>query len=319
MSKILITGIAGFIGSTLAHKLRAEGHDVCGLDSFNDYYDTRLKYARANLLDTSFEPRVPVHTCNLLDIRRLDRLFDLVKPDVVIHLAAYAGVRHSFDNQQLYIDNNITGTQNLIEVCERYGVENVIYASTSCTMAGCPLPWKEDQPLNMQLNPYGYTKRTNECQFNMSKIKNTIGLRFFTVYGPWGRPDMALFTFTRKILAGEPIDVFNNGNMIRDFTYVDDIVNGLNIMVNHINSVDNAREVYNIGNGRQVNLMDFIAEIEKNLGIVAIKNYLPKHPADTIETWSDTTKIQALGYTANTPIEQGVAEFIKWYRSYYGV
>ena len=319
MSKILITGIAGFIGSTLAHKLRAEGHDVCGLDSFNDYYDVKLKCDRAKLLDTVSEPRVPVHNCNLLDIRRLDRLFDLVKPEVVIHLAAYAGVRHSFDNQQLYIDNNITGTQNLIEVCERYGVENVIYASTSCTMAGCPLPWKEDQPLHMQLNPYGYTKRTNECQFNMSKIRNTIGLRFFTVYGPWGRPDMALFTFTKKILAGKPIGVFNNGNMIRDFTYVDDIVNGLNIMVNHINSVDNAREVYNIGNGRQVNLMDFIAEIEKNLGIKAIKDYLPKHPADTVETWSDTTKIQALGYTANTPIEQGVAEFIKWYRSYYGV
>ena len=241
------------------------------------------------------------------------------KPDVVMHLAAYAGVRHSMDNARDYIENNIIGTQNLIEACESNGVTKIVYASTSCVMAGNALPWKEDEPTNHQLNPYGYSKRTNECQFKVAKIEKIIGLRFFTVYGPWGRPDMALFTFTKNILDSKPIDVFNYGDMKRDFTYVDDIVQGIGIVIDRVLSVDNSiNEIYNIGYGQQVDLMEFIHEIEKNFERVADKNMLPIHPADTQETWSDTTKLKALGYQPTTPVSVGIEKFASWYKSYNG-
>jgi UDP-glucuronate 4-epimerase len=241
------------------------------------------------------------------------------KPDLVIHLAAYAGVRHSFNNPMEYIENNILGTQNLIVACEKNKVDNIIYASTSCVMSGNELPWKEDEPTLHQLNPYGYTKRTNECQFKTSRIYRNIGLRFFTVYGPWGRPDMALFSFSRAILKGEEIGLFNYGDMKRDFTYVDDIVQGISIVTNKILSVDiPLSEIYNIGYGQQVELMDFVKEIEHNFGKKAIIEYLPKHPADSQETWSDTTKLQDLGYKPTTSIKDGVKKFADWYKEFYG-
>jgi len=239
---------------------------------------------------------------------------------VVIHLAAYAGVRTSLQFPRVYMDNNITGTQNLIDAMEAAGVENALYASTSSVMSGQPIPFTETNP-GPAKHPYAMTKIANESQFNYSKIAKTIGLRFFTVYGPWGRPDMALFDFTNKIVKGEPIDVYNHGNMTRDFTYVDDIVEGISILLKECinNDVLSLNEIYNIGYGDRVPLIHFIEQIELNLGRDATKNYMEMHPADAVDTWSDTSKLQALGYKPKTPIEDGVREFISWYKSYYGV
>jgi UDP-glucuronate 4-epimerase len=318
MTSVLVTGGAGFIGFHLIQKLVNDGYKVHALDNFNDYYDVELKIHREVMLK---QLNVHVQNIDLNSKNELGNYINGIIPDVVIHLAAYAGVRHSYDNAMKYIQNNIVGTQNLIDVCEKNHIQKVIYASTSCVMAGNPLPWKEDVPLNLQLNPYGYTKRANECQFATSKIKQTIGLRFFTVYGPWGRPDMALFSFSKAAVEGKPIDVFNYGDMKRDFTYVDDIVAGIGILLNRIREkpIDFSEdEIYNIGYGEQINLMDFISEIEKNFGRTIEKNLVPKHPADTQETWSDTTKLQALGWKPTTSIKDGVAKFADWYKNYYG-
>ncbi len=317
MAKILITGGAGFIAYHLAQKLQAEGHRVCGFDNYNDYYDVDLKYARARSLATRGIEVIKGDLVNLVDVEFAVTTF---APEIVIHLGAYAGVRHSLDHPKLYIDNNINGTHNLIEVCEKRGVNKIIYASTSCVMAGNELPWNESDKCGYQLNAYGYSKATNEAQFMASKIPVTIGLRFFTVYGPWGRPDMALFTFTKSIIDGTPIKLFNYGDMIRDFTYVDDIVQGVNIVINRANNTtQNLKEVYNIGNGEQVQLLDFVSEIEKNVGKEAIRELVEKHPADTQATWSDTTKLQALGYKPTTSVKVGVAKFVEWYKSYYNI
>lgn len=317
MIKILITGAAGFIGFHLAKALAAENYSVTGLDNFNDYYEVSLKQTRASILKRN---GVSVATVDLTDRKALENFMMYNKFDLVIHLAASVGVRHSYDNTLSYIQNNIIGAQNLIDVCKATDTNRVIYASTSCVMAGNPLPWKEDEPTGHQLNAYGYTKRTNECQFMTSNLARTIGLRFFTVYGPYGRPDMALFQFADAAVKNKSIDVYNYGDMKRDFTYVDDIVAGIKIIVNRIFEVDNPQhEIYNIGRGQQVNLMDFISEIEKNFGRTLEKNFLPRHPADTLETWSDTTKLQALGWKPKVSIPEGVAKFAEWYKQYYGV
>jgi len=317
MAKIAITGLAGFIGFHLAQKLHAAGHHVIGFDNYNDYYDPQLKKARASkLIDNC---GIVVEKGDLIDAEFMNDWIKYKRPDIVMHLAAYAGVRHSMVEPNNYIQNNIVGTHNLIEACWANDVKKVVYASTSCVMAGNLLPWNESEKLGYQLNPYGYTKATNESQFMASTIPTTVGLRFFTVYGPWGRPDMALFDFTRKIIADKEIDLFNYGDMIRDFTYVDDIVQGICIIIEKSLKDTFAKEIYNIGNGKQVQLMDFVKNIEKQLGRTAKKNLVPKHPADTHATWSDTTKLQALGYKAETPIELGVEKFVEWYKSYYGV
>ena len=316
MAKICITGGAGFIAFHLAQELQAAGHAVYGFDNFNDYYDPALKRARQQKLA---EKTIPIVELDLKDPDKLSEYMKHHKFDLVMHLAAYAGVRHSMVEPEKYVHNNVVGTHNLIEACWSADIEKVIYASTSCVMAGNELPWNESEKLGYQLNPYGYTKATNESQFMASTIPVTVGLRFFTVYGPWGRPDMALFDFTRKIIADEEIELFNYGDMIRDFTYVDDIVQGISIIIEKSLTDRFAKEIYNIGNGRQVQLMDFVQNIEKQLGRTAKKNLVPKHPADTHATWSDTTKLQALGYKAETPIELGVEKFVEWYKSYYGV
>jgi len=317
MAKIAITGMAGFIGFHLAQKLHAAGHHVIGFDNFNDYYDPELKKARASkLID---DCGIIVEKVDLKDEQDIKDWIYFKRPDLVMHLAAYAGVRHSMVEPDKYIYNNVIGTHNLINACYNADVQKAVYASTSCVMAGNPLPWNESEKLGYQLNPYGYTKATNESQFMASTIPTTVGLRFFTVYGPWGRPDMALFDFTSKIIADTEIDLFNYGDMIRDFTYVDDIVQGICIVIEKSLKDTSAKEIYNIGNGKQVQLMDFVTNIEKQLGRTAKKNLVPKHPADTHTTWSDTTKLQALGYKAETPIELGVEKFVQWYKSYYGV
>lgn len=309
---VVITGIAGFIGFHTAIKFKQKGWNVMGFDNFNDYYDPQLKHDRAKKLAEDHD--IIVAPLDLKNAKEIDSFLYGTAPDLVIHLAAMAGVRYSMDNAHEYIDNNITGTLNLIHACEACDIENVIFASTSCVMHGNKLPWSPDEKLGPQLSPYGYSKTAGEHMMNISNIKNVVALRFFTVYGPWGRPDMALFDFTKNIIAGNPIDVFNNGDMKRDFTYVDDIVEGVWLVSQNMSE----RETYCIGNGRQVDLMHFISEIESNLGIEAEKVMKPKHPADAQETWSDTTKIEQLGYQSKTPIEQGVENFVLWYRNYFG-
>lgn len=318
---ILITGGVGFIGMHTALKLKAEGYNIISLDNMNNfYYDNQLKKDRRDIL---FKNNISNHVVDLAlnsAQRHLRTILHDEKIDLVIHLAAHAGVRHSLNKSMEYIQNNIVATQNLIDACKLTNVENVIYASTSCVMAGNALPWKEDTSINHQLNPYGFTKYTNECQFKVSHhIKRKIGLRFFTVYGPWGRPDMALFKFSKAAVENEKIDVYNYGNMKRDFTYIDDIVAGISCLVKEIYSYSEYDNIYNIGYGEQVQLMDFISEIEKNFNCTIEKNLCERHPADTLETWSDTTKLRSLGWKPTTSIKDGVKNFTDWYKSYYGV
>ena len=311
--KIMITGMAGFIGMHAAIKFKELGHTVCGFDDFNNIvYHNQIKHDRANMLKKEHD--ITVDQLSLNQSELFEYIRDTHEPDLVLHLAAHAGVRVSMDSAAEYIKNNSLGTQNLIDACEYAGVDNVIYASTSCTMEGNTLPWGPEEKLGPQLSPYGWTKQTNENQFHTSKIKNAVCLRFFTVYGPWGRPDMALYNFTDNILSDKPITVFNNGDMIRDFTYVDDIVNGVEIITRNMTE----RDTYCLGNGQQVQLMDFIHHIESNLGKTAEKIMAPRHPADALETWSDTTKLAALGYKPTVDIAEGVKNFIQWHRNYYG-
>lgn len=314
--KILITGQAGMIGFHSAKHLASKGHEVFGVDNFNDYYDVNLKRERARILKDDYGVET-IH-CDIQDnkIREQKMMEDI---DVMLHLAAYANPRHALAEPQPYIDTNITGTQRLIEAAEEYNVP-VVYASSSCVMHGQPLPWNEHDRPDMQNNPYGWSKRANECQFGHSKLPRSAGLRFFTVYGPYGRPDMALFKFTDQIVNGEPMTLYNFGDMKRDFTYVQDIVNGIELVIDKVVSdEDEWHEIYNIGYGQQVNLLDFVDEIEKNLDRKGERILAPKHPADVPETWSDTTKLQALGYKPTTSIKDGVKEFVTWYKGYYGV
>jgi len=319
MKKVMITGAAGFIGYHLAQQLTNNGYDVIGMDSFNEYYGQDLKVDRKKRLKLDYN--VDITWFNLLNAGSLDAYIKMNQPDAVVHLAAMAGVRHSLDNPHEYIDNNIKATQNLIDACEANDINDVVFASTSCVQDGNPLPWKESDPISgHQLNPYGYSKQVNECQFRMSKIARTSGARFFTVYGPYGRPDMALFKFSDAIVNGKEVDVYNYGNMLRDFTYVDDIVSGLETLLNtSLNAHESFNEIYNIGYGEQVLLTDFIKEIEKNFGRELKKNLTEKHPADTPETWSDTTKLRSLGWKPTTSIEEGVEKFVTWYKDYYKV
>ena len=312
MGKILITGAAGFIGSHLADSLLEDGFDVVGLDNFNNYYDPQVKYDRVEYFGHT------VHRCDLKNFDELDLLFNKIQPDIVIHLAARAGVRDSVGNEQLYHQDNIIGTQNLIQVCKMYDVLKVVYASTSSVYGGTPIPetgWVEDEVTGHQLNPYAYTKYCNECQFKISGLNN-VGLRFFTVYGPWGRPDMALYQFTAKIQQGLAIEAFNYGKMKRDFTYIGDIVEGIKIAL--FSEIESG-EIFNIGRGKQVDLMHFIDSIGKEVGNEPNILLAPRHPADTLETWSNTGKLRELGYKPKVNIEQGVNAFVRWFKDYYGV
>jgi UDP-glucuronate 4-epimerase len=308
MKKYLITGAAGFIGSQLYNRLRKRSAMVQGIDNYNDHlYSPTLKVDRCEHFDLDV---------TYLDIRNeyhLEEFLVKYKPTDIIHLAAHAGVRDSFGKEKQYHENNIDGTQNLIDLCKKHLPDvRIIYASTSCVFAGSELPWTEGRETGKQLNPYGWSKWINECQMQSSGL-HTIGLRFFTVYGPWGRPDMALFDFTKKILAGEEITVYNYGDMKRDFTYVEDILDGIECV---LDSQAEAGEIFNIGRGQPVQLMDFIKEIEKNTGKEAIMKLAPKHPADTQDTWSNTSKLEALGYHPTTNVEDGIRKFYEWYVEY---
>lgn len=306
--RYLITGAAGFIGSQIMDRLQRSGKTVVGLDNFNDHlYDPQLKMDRVQHFDLN------VRNLDMRNNNDIAAIIHQFKPTTIVHLAAHAGVRDSYGNEKQYHSNNIDGTQNLIDVCRKYAPDvRIVYASTSSIYGSTPTPWTEDKYTGKQLNPYSWSKYTNECQFQASGL-STVGLRFFTVYGPWGRPDMALFDFTKRIVANEPITVYNYGDMKRDFTYIDDILDGIEVV---LNSSDIDGEIFNIGRGTPVPLMEFISEIEKNIGKEAIKALAPKHPADALETWSNTDKLQALGYQPKVSVAEGVSLFYEWYKTY---
>lgn len=310
VSKIIITGAAGFIGFNLFKKIK-EKYDILGIDNFNDYYDQNLKNDRV------FHYKLNVQYCDITDKEQLNNIFSFFRPDLVIHLGAMVGPRHSVKNQLQYHRVNIDGTQNIIDVCEKYDVKKVVYASTSSVCSGVKeLPWREDMLITYPSSPYGYTKFVNECQFKMSNLCN-VGLRLFSVYGPWGRPDTALFNFTKKIVKDEIIEVFNYGNMKRDFTYIDDVVEGIKIIIE--NDYIRKDEIFNIGSGTQVNLIDFVNEIEKYLKKEAKIVKAPIQNGDTLETLSDISKLCSLGYQPKTNISDGICNFIDWYKWYYKI
>ena len=316
--KVMVTGAAGFIGMHTCIALINKGYEVCGIDNYNEYYNPSLKWDRVCQINSSHiagRQRSAIHNIDLLDRDKMVDFMYTENPDAVIHLAAYAGVRTSLEQPQMYMMNNIKGTHHLIEACEMLGIHKVLYASTSSVNTG-PIPFKEDPP-GQAKHPYAMTKIANESMFNYARIQSTTGLRFFTVYGPWGRPDMALYKFVDNIIHGTEIEVYNDGNMSRDFTYIDDIVNGVIIALESMEHGKN--EIYNIGYGERVQLMDFVQEIEKNLDREAIIRYSPMHPADNQDTWSDTTKLQALGYKPKVSMQEGVANFVEWYKTYHKV
>ena len=316
--KVMVTGAAGFIGMHTCIELLNKGYEVCGIDNYNEYYNPSLKWDRVTQINSAAVAKIrnlSIHNIDLLDRDKMIDFMYAENPDAVIHLAAYAGVRTSLEQPQMYMMNNIKGTHHLIEACEMLGIHKVLYASTSSVNTG-PIPFKEDPP-GQAKHPYAMTKIANESMFNYARIASTTGLRFFTVYGPWGRPDMALYKFVDNIVHGTEIEVYNDGNMSRDFTYIDDIVNGVIIALESMEHGKN--EIYNIGYGERVQLMDFVQEIEKNLEREAIIRYSPMHPADNQDTWSDTTKLQALGYKPKVSMEEGVANFVEWYKTYHKV
>lgn len=333
---VLVTGAAGFIGYHTAAALLARGDDVVGLDVMNSYYDVRLKEARlANLQKHERFKFVRVDLASREDVAQV---FEVHKPRRVINLAAQAGVRYGFTNPHAYVDANVMGFLNILEGCRHNGVEHLVYASTSSVYgANTKLPFDVHDNVDHPVSFYAATKKANELMAHSYAHLYGLpvtGLRFFTVYGPWGRPDMALFLFTRKILADEPIDVFNNGQHSRDFTYVDDIVEGV------VRSLDKTAEanpawsgdqpdpatssapyrVYNIGNNQSVELMHLIGCVERALGKTAKKNYLPMQPGDVPHTFANIDALtENVGFSPATPIEVGVERFVKWYREYYQV
>lgn len=334
--KVLVTGAAGFIGSTLSHRLLARGDSVIGLDNLNDYYDVSLKEARLARLEPHENFRFV--RMALEDNDGVGELFAEEKFDRVVHLAAQAGVRYSIENPRAYIDSNIVGTLNILEGCRHNTVEHLVYASSSSVYgANTSMPFSVHDNVDHPLSLYAASKKSNELMAhtysNLYGIPTT-GLRFFTVYGPWGRPDMALFYFTKSIIRGEPIDVFNYGNHRRDFTYIDDIVEGVVRTLDHV-ATPNERwdsdhpdpgtskspyRIYNIGNSQPVELNHYIEVIEQCVGKPAIKNLLPLQPGDVPDTYADVTALtDDTGYKPSTPVEEGVARFVEWFVDYYNI
>jgi UDP-glucuronate 4-epimerase len=313
--KILITGIAGFIGYHLAKRLAAQGDTIVGIDNINDYYDVNLKYGRLADLGKS----VTFHKMDLADSAALKALFKAEQFDIVVNLAAQAGVRYSLTNPDAYIASNIQGFLNVLEAARAFPVKHLVYASSSSVYGlSTAQPFAESNAADQPASLYAATKRANELlAHSYAHLYNipTTGLRFFTAYGPWGRPDMALFLFTKAILAGQPIDVFNHGVMRRDFTYIDDIVEGIDRIMRL--SPASAR-VYNIGNGAPVPLLDFIHALEAELGLKAQMNLLPAQPGDVPATWADCSALEAAtGYRPRTPVQEGIKKFVEWYQGFY--
>src|SRR6059058_2440047 len=333
--KILVTGAAGFIGMHTSLRLLDRGEEVIGVDNLNDYYDVSLKEARLARLTPS--PRFKFHKVSVEDCEAMAAIFSGEKPQRVIHLAAQAGVRYSLTNPHAYIDANIQGFLNILEGCRHNGVEHLAYASSSSVYGGnTRMPFSEHDNIDHPVSLYAATKKANELMAHtyshLFRLPTT-GLRFFTVYGPWGRPDMALFLFTRNILEGKPIDVFNHGHHRRDFTYIDDIAEGVVRALERIaqpdpnwdsNAPDPASSaapfrLYNIGNNQPVQLMRYIEIIEECLGRKAQKNLLPLQPGDVPDTYADIEDlVRDVGYRPATPVEVGVRKFVDWFCEYYG-
>jgi UDP-glucuronate 4-epimerase len=334
--RVLITGAAGFIGSTTAHKLLDRGDEVVGVDNLNDYYDVALKEARLKRL--TCRAGFDFHRVDISDKSAFDAVFAAMRPDRVIHLAAQAGVRYSLENPHAYVDANVTGFLNILESVRHHGAEHLVFASTSSVYgAHTNMPFSVHDGVDHPVSLYAATKKANELMAqtyaHLVDIPCT-GLRFFTVYGPWGRPDMALFLFTHKILAGQPIDVFNHGHHTRDFTYVDDIVEGVVRTCDKIATSDPEWDpanpdpasssapyrLYNIGSNNPINLSRYIEVLEETLGLEAKKNLLPMQPGDVADTYADVDDlISVMDYRPGTPIETGIAEFVKWYKRYYEI
>ena len=332
--KVIITGTAGFIGSAVATHLLKRGDKVVGIDNINDYYDVTLKQARLDRLTPL--PGFTDIRANLEDKSAIDQIFNSFKPQRVINLAAQAGVRYSLENPRAYIDANVVGFCNILEACRHNQVEHLVYASSSSVYgANTSMPFSVHDNVDHPVSLYAATKKANELMAHTySHLYNlaTTGLRFFTVYGPWGRPDMALFMFTKNILAGRPIDVFNHGNHQRDFTYIDDIVQGVVRVLDkvaqanpdwHGDAPDSGTSkapyrLYNIGNHNPVELIRFIEVLEDCLGIKAEKNLLPLQEGDVPATYADVSDlIKDVGYQPSTPIESGISRFVEWYKEYY--
>ena len=332
--KIIITGVAGFIGMHVAESLLIRGEEVIGIDNINDYYDTNLKKARLERLK-SFDKFIFYKT-SIDSSKEILQIFKSHNPQKVIHLAAQAGVRYSITNPHAYIDANIVGFMNILEAGRNHEVAHLTYASSSSVYGGnTKMPFSEYDNVDHPVSLYAATKKANELMAHTySHLYNlpTTGLRFFTVYGPWGRPDMALFLFTKSIIQGIPIDVFNNGFMTRDFTFIDDIVEGVirvsdKTAIPHVNynsdlpdpsSSNVPYRIFNIGNSNPTPLMDYIGAIERALGKEAIKNYLPMQMGDVLATSADTDELNNwIGFKPNTSIDEGVSKFVKWYTGFY--
>lgn len=337
MKKILVTGAAGFIGYHLCEALIKQGHHVIGLDNINDYYDVNLKYARLHELGIEKESasvfskisESMIHgshmqfiRLNLEDRNTLPKLFKTYQFDMVCNLAAQAGVRYSIENPEAYIDSNINGFLNVLECCRHHNVKRLVYASSSSVYGNTDkTPFEETANVNQPISLYAATKKSNELMAHtyshLYKIE-TIGLRFFTVYGPWGRPDMAMFLFTDAIINNKPIKVFNNGNLSRDFTYIDDIVEGVVNTLIKDSKNDSLYKLYNIGNGKPVQLLDFIEFLETELNISAIKKMLPMQAGDVHQTFANTTSLERdYNYKPQITIDKGIQEFVLWYKGFY--
>ncbi|GGX49487.1 NAD-dependent epimerase [Saccharospirillum salsuginis] len=334
--KVLVTGAAGFIGFHLSQALLARGDTVVGLDNLNDYYDVSLKEARLARLQPSdaFE----FHRLDVADRPGMEALFQSHQFDRVIHLAAQAGVRYSIDNPHVYVQANLVGFLNILEGCRHQQVPHLTYASSSSVYgANEAQPFSEQHNVDHPVSLYAASKKSNELMAHTySSLYNipTTGLRFFTVYGPWGRPDMAPFKFTRNILAGQPIDLYNNGDMVRDFTYIDDIIEGVIRASDHIAEPDPdwtgqkprpdtsyaPYRLYNIGNNQPVHLLDFVEAIEQAAGRKATRNLMPMQDGDVPSTYADVSALEsAVGFKPTTPIQTGVDRFVEWYREYYEI
>ncbi|MBN1118372.1 MAG: NAD-dependent epimerase [Bacteroidales bacterium] len=347
--KILVTGTAGFIGFHLAKRLLERGDEVVGLDNINDYYDVNLKYARlketgiekekieyGKLVQSISYSKYKFVKLNLEDKEQIDKLFTEEKFDKVCNLAAQAGVRYSIENPMAYVNSNIVGFVNILEACRHNNVKHLAYASSSSVYGlNETMPFSTHNNVDHPISLYAASKKSNELMahtYSHLFALPTTGLRFFTVYGPWGRPDMALFLFTKAILEGNPINVFNEGNMRRDFTYIDDIVEGVVRVIDNPpagntewtgakpdpGSSKAPYKVFNIGNSSPVKLMAFVSAIEKNIGKEAKKNLMPMQPGDVPATWADVSDLKEdLGYSPDTSVEVGVRRFVEWYREFY--
>lgn len=317
MKKILVTGGAGFIGQAVAKKLLERGDKVVVVDNFNDYYDPELKKARANYLKENF-PGVEIYKIDITDYEALDKLFKIKKFDKICHLAAQAGVRYSLENPFTYLENNSRGTLNLLELCRHHKVKDFIFASSSSVYGNNKkMPFMEEDQVDQPISLYAATKKSNEemaYTYHHLFGLHCTGLRFFTVYGPWGRPDMALYKFADNIMKGKQIDVYNHGNMARDFTYIDDIVSGV------IAAIDKSLpyEIFNLARGQSIKLTYYISELEKNLGKEAYRNLMPMQAGDVQVTSADISKARKLlDYEPSVSVEEGIANFVEWFKDYY--